>query len=158
MKNTNDINRFAGDSWPIKSTIKINGKKVDLGGWDVYLYYTEIQTDEAATTIKVRINGVVESKDKAVVRFYPRETYCYNITESVPYRGLEVVGEHQYSIVREKEFYEQNNVGGYVLISGEYIVYDDQNEDHIGLQRYSTYIETMTHTVGTIGISTRAGL
>lgn len=151
------IDRFAFDSYPVTSIIKVNSIPVNMEGWDVYLYYTEIQPDLSA--IEVRITGVVTNAAKGTVKFYPRTTYCYDITNSVAYVGLAVAGTHDYSIVRKKMFYEQNDAGDYVYINidSEYVLYDSGNPEHDGLQRYSTYIETMTHAVGKIEISARAG-
>lgn len=149
------ITRVAGDSWPVSADIKTNGNLVNLDGWTVYMYYTEIQEDESA--IEVRITGVT-SGTKGKAKFYPRDMYCYNVTNTQPYIGLAVVGEHTYSIVRQREFYEQNDAGGYVLIDDEYVVYDAGNTDHDGLQRYSPYNEVMTHITGKMVISDRAGL
>ena len=151
-----DIHRVALDSHPVSSTLKLNSVPVDLTGWLTYLYYTEVQED--GTLISVRITGVNSTNKKGATKFYPREMYCDNITNTVAYRGLAVAGRHTYSIVRNKIAYEQNDAGDWVLIDGEYIVYDVGNTEHDGLQRYSEYTETMTHAIGDIIVSNRAGL
>lgn len=151
-----DVKRFSQDSYPISSVLKVNGMPVDLTGWTTYLYYSEDQGDGSVK--EVRVTGVVNNPKKGIAKFYPRELYCYDINNTVPYRGLVVVGEHPYSIIRAIEAYEQNPTGDYVIVLGEYVAYDAGNPDHDGLQRYSTYTETMTHAVGNITVSSRSGL
>ena len=151
-----DITRTAMDSYPVKSTLKLQGNNVDLTGWTTYMYYTEIQPDD--TGIVVRITGAVNSPKTGVAKFYPREMYCYNVTNLVAYRGMAMPGKHDYSIVRTRLAYEPNVTGNYVMVDGEYVAYDSGNTAHDDLPRYSEYTETMTHVVGTMLITERAGL
>ena len=149
-----DIERFAGDTYPEKHSFSISGTTVNLDGWDTYMYYDEIQPD--LSVVSVRITGVVGSGGAA--KFYPRDMYCYDVTNSVAYVGMSVAGVHAYSIVRSKDAYEQNDAGTHVYVLGEYVLYDAGNVDHDGLQLYSVYVETMTHLAGTMTINDRAGL
>ena len=155
-ESTVDITRVAQDSYPVASVIKVNGNPVDLTDWNVYLYYTEIQPDLSA--IEVRITGVVTNAKRGVVKFYPRDTYCYNVTLGTPYTGFSVLGDHTYSIVRDAIRYEQDALGIYVLIDGVYILFSELEPTHEGLRLYSRYTEIMTHTVGAVTITARAGL
>ena len=146
------IFRYENDTYPIVSSVKVNGTPVALNKWDVYFYYNEVDGDVAR---KIRIEGVMDSRTTGKVKFYPRDKYAYDETNGVAVAAFTVVGEYEFSIVRTGTSYEADAAGTYVLIGGEYIVYDVTNDEHTDRARFDPYSESMTHAVGMIKVGAR---
>lgn len=153
MINT-DVTRFVGDTWPITSTIKVNGNPVNLNGSKVYMYYNDVDTN--GNPILVKIEGLIGAGGK--VKFYPRDKYGINTADGSSYTPFNKAGTYDYSIVRENDIYELDDNGPYVVIDGVAVQYDSGNPEHEGLRRYSVFTEVMTHAVGTISVSNRVGV
>lgn len=150
-----DIERITKDSYPVVVDINSNGTPIDLSDWVVDLYYNEVQPDASIQVIK--ISGVITNAKKGVVKFYPRTSFCYNVTLATAYAGFSVVGKHAYSVVQSGTRYEQDAAGTHVLVAGVYVLYDSQDPAHVDLQRYSQYTETITRMLGEIAIEDRPG-
>jgi hypothetical protein len=149
------IERFQGDSYPITYTYALNGSPVDVRHYALFLYYNEVQPDTSVLLIK--LTAVKDDAKNGKVNFYPRSKYCYDVTNSVAYNGLALVGTHEYSIVRELVGYDTDDTGMYVVVNDVFVVYDAQNVEHTGLQRYTQYQEVMTHDTGTLVVNARVG-
>lgn len=163
-----NINRVAFDTYPEKFVYDVNGDKVDVSDWNVFLNYREAQGTVPETFKNIKITGVKHQFNIGEVRFYPRELYCEEFLDNGSlvgtYTGFNKVGTHDFMTTREKTFYYADDVGLYVigneLVAGveSYILYDEFNPLHEGLQRFSTYVEKMTHASGTITIEEKVGI
>ena len=157
MITDSEIIRYTGDTYPTEAVLKVDGTSVDLTGWDIKLYYNENQTD--GSILNVLINGTLVDPKNGESLFYNRPSKCFNITDPanpIPYVGFVVTGVHGYSIIREKIFYDKSELGDLVFVNGEYVAYDPNI--HTGnVDRYFSFTERMTHSVGSINILSRIG-
>ena len=151
---TNRI-RVAGDTYPETVNIKVNGTPVNLSGYTVQLQYEEVQP--TGDVLAITIEGVISPRLTGLVKFHPRELYTTNTSNSAPYIGMAVVGEHSYRIVRSKVAHEKDVAGTLVIVDREYITYDSGNTAHDGLQLYREYTELMTHETGKLIINSVTG-
>jgi len=129
---TADITRYAGDTWPTKTIIKVNGVPIELSGWDVNLRYRNKDGE-----IRI-VDCVILSAKDGKVAIYPHDRAETDpekperITDQMQRENPELVSnqcwtkdeagnEYEYSIIRKKVFngYEEvmtHAAGGLIKI------------------------------------------
>ena len=160
-----NIVRVEDDTYPEKFIYTINGSKVDVSDWDVYLHYKEAQGTIPETYKNIRITGVKDIFRPSEIAFYPRALYCKEYANNGsligPYTGFAKVGVYDFMTTRENVFYYADSNGTYVINNEfnydeeSYVPYDSEDPSHEDLQRFSTYTEKMTHDSGTITITSK---
>ncbi len=151
-----NIERYSGDTYPVTVDIKLDDSRIDLAGWELYMYINERQADN--TVKNLRISGVTPLLKRGEVSFYPRAMKTNDITDSNAITrtdALVSVGEHSYAITREKDVYNADDYEGTLVtmdFGKTYIPYDVNNTDHLSKQRFSSFREIMTHQSGVITI------
>lgn len=147
--------RYVNDTFPMLATIELDGDCIDITEDTIYFYYNEI-TDSGIKLIK--IEAIKINAPKGQIAIYPKINYSYDITDTlvpVNYIPFTKIGMFDYSLVGTKITYDTYDHGEYVLISNEYIKYDENK--HNGMQRYNKFTEKHTYTVGKITILDRVG-
>jgi len=137
-----DIVRYSGDTYPNKSTIKINGVPVDIAGWNVELRY--MRDDGEVRTIDCVVTDATNGK----VSIYPhsrpadgdRITTSMFVTDEMEATGTEAATEDpntQSKTTSNQCFNKGVEAFTFSIVR---------------TREYDGYVERMTHNVGTISI------
>jgi len=142
---SSDIIRRAGDTYPTKSVIKINGVPIDITGWEVEVRY---KTSNGTKVIDCIKNDAKNGK----VLIYPhaRDEGADKLSTK-DYISNDMVGKDipNTSPVRQYEQADVNQVWDE----------DEENKEYpfyiVRWKKFDNYIEEHTHNVGTIRLLSR---
>ena len=140
-RSTNIIRR-AGDTYPSKAFIEVNGVPVNLDDWHVDLVYKKPITGTQDYEEWV-INGVITDHKKGIVNFYPHGR-LYNDYKAADYVPLTPSNFIMTGEAGANQVWDTNEASGAYPF---YILRWRKFEDN--------YIEEMTHNVGVVYLSDR---
>lgn len=136
-----DIARFAGDTYPSKTTIKVNGVPTDLTGWDVNLRY---RLDDG--TVKV-IDCIIADYKNGKVYIYPHHR---NVTDA-PLLNEDFITDEMAGT--------DDGSGGVYGDSNQCWTNADEGSAYpfsiVRKKKFADYEEVMTHASGIVYISAR---
>ncbi len=134
IQTSNNITRYAGDTYPDKSIIKVQGVPVDITGWDVNLRYR----DDTGTTMVV--DCVVTNGKEGRIAIFPHSRR--EDEEPITDRITDEMASHNDD-----------------LTSNQCWTLADINKEFpfsiVRKRRFGDYEEIMTHNVGIVSILER---
>ena len=173
----NDIIRYAGETAPTKTTIKINGSAIDINGWDIEVHYKipigTLLPDRkfnATAETEMVIDCIITDAKEGKVNIYPHARQRYlpdGTTESAKLAYKDYITPEVYKALYDADIAAGGDGSTVPAINQ---VWD---EDEVGLagvnypfyivrkKRYATtntldgYLEEQIHNTGLAIISSR---
>ena len=146
---SSDIVRIAGDTYPSKSIVSINGIPIDLTGWNVDVRYRKDNKEWI-------VNCVISDPLNGLVNIYPHGRK----KEDIP-QGSRLLPD-DFVTAESREFWIEGNGGNATGAPEINQVWDEDEKSSkypFYLVRYKEYeegyLEEMTHTTGFIVLAPR---